>query len=50
MTRYTDEEDQIIAKMREEHFSIKEIANKLHRPHTSVRSRLTLLRSRRKAR
>jgi len=44
--RYTEEEDNIIATMREQQYSIREIAKHLNRTFYSVRTRITTLRSR----
>ena len=48
--RYTEEEDNIITTMREQHFTVPEIAQRLNRSVYSVRSRITTLRSLRKIR
>jgi len=47
---YTKEEDNIIATMRNQHFTVPEIAQQLNRSVYSVRSRITTLRSLRKIR
>jgi len=48
--RYKEKEDEIIHKMREQHFTVPEIAQRLNRSVYSVRSRITTLRSLRKIR
>ena len=48
--RYKEKEDKIIHKMREQHFTVPAIAQRLNRSVYSVRSRITTLRSLRKIR
>jgi len=48
--KYIEEEDKIIHKMREQYFTILEIAQRLNRSVYSIRSRITTLRSLRKIR
>jgi len=43
--RYTEEEDNIIAAMREQQYSIREIAEHLNRTFYSVRRRISVLRA-----
>jgi len=45
--RYTEEEDNIIATMREQQYSTREIAEHLNRTFFSVRRRISVLRARR---